>query len=119
MNAKGMVGITPVHVTAALGFSRLLGLLLEQPNCKVNAQVHIYTCHSLAVCPLRKLQVEILFFISKLLQDIVASTPLHLACQGCWPNIARQLVMARADTSLFDHKAMNVFMDAVLKGFYS
>lgn len=39
VNAKGNIGISPVHITAALGFSRLLGLFLEQPNCKVDEQV--------------------------------------------------------------------------------
>ena len=39
VNAKGSIGITPVHVAAGLGFARVLELFLEQPNCNINAEV--------------------------------------------------------------------------------
>ena len=44
VNARGHLGNTPLHVAAAMGFSRLLGLLLNHPKCDINAQVasHIY-----------------------------------------------------------------------------
>ena len=42
VNAKGSLGRTPVHVAAALGFSRILGLFIEQPNCKIDSQVCVY-----------------------------------------------------------------------------
>ena len=41
VNAKGETGLTPVHIAAALGYSRLLKLLLNTPSCKVDAQVSI------------------------------------------------------------------------------
>ena len=45
VNRIGYLGVSPVHMAAALGFSRILGLLLQQPNCKINIQVqytHVY-----------------------------------------------------------------------------
>ena len=47
VNAKGETGLTPVHIAAALGYSRLLKLLLDNPSCKVDARVSITTHQAL------------------------------------------------------------------------
>ena len=52
------------------------------------------------------------------LQNLLGSTPLHLAVHGYWPATTKMLLLAGADVSLFDHQGANVFTDAVLKGFY-
>ena len=39
LGSKNDRGCTPVHLVAALGFSKILALFLEQKNCPINAQV--------------------------------------------------------------------------------
>ena len=39
VNEKNVNGVTPVHIVTIAGYSRLLGLFLQQPNCQVNAKV--------------------------------------------------------------------------------
>ena len=39
VNERNECGATPVHMAAIAGYSRVLGLLLQQPNCDINAQV--------------------------------------------------------------------------------
>ena len=39
------MGVTPVHVAAALGYYRVLELFLEQPNCNINAEVKFTELH--------------------------------------------------------------------------
>jgi ankyrin repeat protein len=88
VNAKGCAGNTPVHVAAAQGFSRVLKLFLEQPNCQTN------------------------------LQNSSGDTALHLACQHGWATTTRQLVMAGAKLSTVNEQGGNVFLHAVVKRFY-
>ena len=39
INERNEHGATPVHMAAVSGYSRVLGLFLQQPNCDINAQV--------------------------------------------------------------------------------
>ena len=39
MNEKNKAGCTPLQIAAAMGFSRLLKLYLEHPECNINTQV--------------------------------------------------------------------------------
>ena len=39
VNEKILEGATPIHIAAISGYSRLLRLFLQQPNCQINATV--------------------------------------------------------------------------------
>ena len=46
VNTRGIAGNTPLHFAATFGFSGILSLLLQQPNCQLDMQVyrHIILC---------------------------------------------------------------------------
>ena len=56
VNVRDNRGDTPLHVATTLGFSRLVALLLSQPNCQINPRVTLFksighkciaSCHTL------------------------------------------------------------------------
>ena len=60
-----------------------------------------------------------IFLLSNFLsQNNCGETPLHFACQGFWPAVAKVLLEAGADVTLLNLVAANPFLHAIVKGFY-